>query len=367
MKLCILHCGQPKTGTTSLQAYLSANASRLREHGILYPLLGRTEEDRRQHGRLMRELDGVRKPGGAGGWAEAFEDEIEAHPHEVLLLSAEYLFGSLYFAGARGAHDHLVARGYRIETLAWLRDQPEYLNSSYVQQVKNVHEPETFASFAARRSREVNRKGHPSATRFGVLATLGERLPGTHGFRPYAADVRERGIEGDFVLALHAILDRHSFAPGLTAGEMAGWPVPPRANETEGPVLVAAARRVAGELAGGYRKRMLKYVTRGAFDIVRQGVAALGIADGRYSGLTPARYAAIRAGFAATNETFARSVWGREWDEVFPPRDPATLASNDLDDTQDPEGLRQVEAVVAEVLPRIRRAARRAERALETA
>ena len=41
LKLCILHCGHPKTGTSSLQRYLAANADNLAEHGILYPIIQR--------------------------------------------------------------------------------------------------------------------------------------------------------------------------------------------------------------------------------------------------------------------------------------------------------------------------------------
>lgn len=368
MRLCVLHAGQPKTGTTSLQTWLSANASGLRAHGVLYPLLGRTEgEKKRQHGKVLREIAGQRKLGRRAGLAGELEAEIAAEPHDVLLLSAEYLFNALFFRERAAIRDWLGARGYRIETLAWLRDQPDYLNSAYVQQVKKAHEVMDFDAYVERRGEADPEEGTFTSTWYGRLALPRHRRWGRHGFRPYGAAVRDRGIEADFMAALAEVLDRHGLAQGLAAAAARDFAPPERANESDGPVMVAAGRRIARLLAGSYRKRRLKFVTAGAYDILAAVLRELGIREPRYSALTPDRYARIRDRYRETNALFARRIWGRDWEEVFPERDPAALRSNDIDESGDAEGLRAVEEVVSRVMPRIERMVRQAERQLDPA
>ena len=50
-----LHIGFPKTGTTSIQTWLTEHAAALAAHGVLYPAIGRDgQEYQYGHHRLAR-------------------------------------------------------------------------------------------------------------------------------------------------------------------------------------------------------------------------------------------------------------------------------------------------------------------------
>ncbi|HEU0220772.1 MAG TPA: hypothetical protein VFR34_00985 [Paracoccaceae bacterium] len=366
MKLCVLHAGQPKTGSTSLQNYLSAHADALLRCGILYPRMGRTD-GRRQHGKVMRAIAGVRKLSHKEGLPEALAAEIAGHPHEVLLISAEYLFNALFFNERPPIRAFFEARGYRIETITYLRDQPDYLNSAYVQHVKKVHEILRFEEYVQQRSEADPEISVWASTYYHRLAAPRHRYWARHTFRPYGAEVRGRGIERDFMATLRQILDRHGLAPGLTGEVVTGLPLPERANEADGPLLVAAGRRIAAGLAERYPRRKLKFLTASGYHVLADTIREMGLREERYSALTPELYSRLRETYADTNARFARKAWQCTWADRFPPRDPATLRSNDIDDTQDPGQIRLVEEAVERALPKIERLVRRAERWLEQA
>ncbi|RMF38855.1 MAG: hypothetical protein D6754_06580 [Alphaproteobacteria bacterium] len=41
-RICIIHAGMPKTGSSALQSFLARGARRLRRRGMLYPRTGLT-------------------------------------------------------------------------------------------------------------------------------------------------------------------------------------------------------------------------------------------------------------------------------------------------------------------------------------
>jgi hypothetical protein len=129
----------------------------------------------------------------------------------------------------------------------------------------------------------------------------------------------------------------------------------PRVNENCGPVQVEIGRRLARHFMRGTDRRT-HYRTTVAFgDRVATTVARMLPEEPAYSGLTPDRYAMIRERMLARNDAFSRRIWGRDWAEVFPARDPATIASNDLDDTADRAGLDHAARITAALMPECER------------
>jgi uncharacterized protein (DUF1778 family) len=97
-----LHCGWPRTSTSSLQAALSAHRSSLADAGILFPekwwvTTGLGEN----HGGLVGLLDDTPEAGEA---REDFKRYLVAHSEDDVLLSAETLTEPLFF---RDRHDGL--------------------------------------------------------------------------------------------------------------------------------------------------------------------------------------------------------------------------------------------------------------------
>jgi hypothetical protein len=353
-KLCILHAGQPKTGSSSLQNYLAANDEALRAHGILYPRTDRANGVT-QHGALMRALAGRSRLRASEHLPELLSQELVATPHDVLLISAEYLSTPLYFQQEPAVWRFFRKRGYRIEVLTYLRDQPDFLNSAYVQIVKNARFAGNFDAFLDMRLRkDAGGAGHN--TDHSVIT--GSRLGwGGHSFLAYDADVRRGGIEQHFMTALRALLDRAGPAPGHSAGldaeAVRALPVPARVNEAEGPLVVAAGRRLAAELLLRFRGKVLYNLTLRTHRILHDCLGELGVTEQRYTAMTPYRYDRLRGHYRATNARFAGQFWDRAWDTAFPPADPAALASNDVDETGNPEQHERLAALLAIARPRV--------------
>jgi hypothetical protein len=353
MKLCIIHAGQPKTGTTALQAALSASDGWLLRNGILYPTLGRPPGQRRQHGNLVREISDVRRQRAGGSLLPAFLDEIARVPHEVLLLSAEFLFRIMFFSDRAAVQELLRAQGYAIETLTFLRDQPDFLNSAYAQYMRNARDPLSFDEFIASRSAPVNAEGQLEPLYYGRLTDPVHTAWGRHSFLPYTAAVRAGGIQHAFLAAVEPVLARHGFGGWLVPPEALAAAAGTRRNVSDGPVTIAAARRIARRLTRSYHFSELRDLSRGTAVILRRVVAAAGIAETPYCALTPERHARIRAIFRDSNAAFAATFWGRPWEEVFPARDPVELRCNDIDETGDPAMLRLVGHVVETTWPQV--------------
>lgn len=363
-RLCVLHAGMPKTGSSALQSFLAENASRLAGAGILYPRAGRPATASVGHNDLMRAIAGRPIMPGTERLPAALDAEIRRIPHEVLLISAEFLFGQLYFVPDTRIRDFLAARGYRLHVVTYLRDQPEQINSAYAQMTRTLRESCGFRAYLAERLRP-SASGGGRPLRLGRITVSGLGPWARHEFRPYDAALRRRGIEPDFLDALAAAMAEAGSGPRLDAAFRDRLRPVLRNNESCGPLQVDVSRRLAALLRRDLERREWLPAITGSEQIIGQHLAERPEAGTVYTALTPRRYRRIREVFAAENAVFARAVWGRDWEEVFPARDPAALVSNDPDDTGDPalraasdaalEALRpEVEAHIAKRLARLR-------------
>jgi hypothetical protein len=84
-----IHIGTPKTGTTSLQAFLTEHAAALEARGVIYPAVGRTH--RGKHHSLKAEL---RSTVGLGGpaWQELRELRNSKPDHRVLISEESFYY-----------------------------------------------------------------------------------------------------------------------------------------------------------------------------------------------------------------------------------------------------------------------------------
>ncbi|HEU0220771.1 MAG TPA: hypothetical protein VFR34_00980, partial [Paracoccaceae bacterium] len=152
-KLCILHSGMPKTGSSALQRYLARNAGKLRRHGILYARAGRGMFRGVEHGDLMRSISERPLYANTGHLPAELDRELRRTAHDVLLISSEYLYSPLYFNRNQKIQTFFRERGYEIHSVLYIRDQPDFVNSAYAQMVKTLHEPGSFEHFLELRLR----------------------------------------------------------------------------------------------------------------------------------------------------------------------------------------------------------------------
>ena len=129
-KACYLHIGLHKTGTTTVQAFLSHNASLLETNSVLFPKVGRALLG---HHNLAWELRGdPRFVRDRGDW-QALKEEIERSDCERILLSSED-FSLLDDHGLDGVANRL--RSHDVTIVCTLRRQDYLLNSIYTNFVR---------------------------------------------------------------------------------------------------------------------------------------------------------------------------------------------------------------------------------------
>ena len=141
----ILHVGQSKAGSTSIQNYLEKQYDRLTERGVLFPTsaLSRNnafDADRTAgHRQLLADIK--------AGDVSAFEDEVAKHDPHTIILSIEGMFSDLPDDTLKALGDFLGESD--IELVAVLRPQLEWLRSRYVEDVMTGFKSAFTDSFAA--------------------------------------------------------------------------------------------------------------------------------------------------------------------------------------------------------------------------
>nr|VFJ69647.1 MAG: hypothetical protein BECKFW1821C_GA0114237_101935 [Candidatus Kentron sp. FW] len=156
-----LHVGHHKTGTSTIQAFLYANRTKLARMGLDFPTRGiyyrppgMVENLSGGHrffafavtGTTPVWLDGgVRIPGGESS-IRALRQHLASHAGDVL-LSSEHFFTKIAPDELRGFFDGL---GFRIRILLYLRRQDLLLESLFNQNVKNGYVTVPFSRFVER-------------------------------------------------------------------------------------------------------------------------------------------------------------------------------------------------------------------------
>ncbi|MHA6263208.1 hypothetical protein ACXYMO_08405 [Arenibacterium sp. CAU 1754] len=145
----MLHIGQPKTGTTSLQHLLHTQSDHLAKAGVLYP---KTAEDWEQHSVLIPHLTRVKThtadchfpphwPGGSVPetsrlfWQSVREQMRDLRP-ELVILSGEGFFTIKKPAQLRRMSDLLTRKTSEVSVVAYLRSPVSLYASNYQQSMK---------------------------------------------------------------------------------------------------------------------------------------------------------------------------------------------------------------------------------------
>jgi len=124
----LIHLGNKKTGSTSLQGFLAKNQEVLDGRGVNFVSVGRRHIS---HNRLFRPL---RTEQAAEIWRE-IADEVAAAPNMVHLMSSEVFFDpSIAASMVNFMPDTLKAK---TRMVVYLRRQDQYLEAMYKQMTKN--------------------------------------------------------------------------------------------------------------------------------------------------------------------------------------------------------------------------------------
>jgi hypothetical protein len=304
MRLCYLHIGPHKTGSSSIQTLLFSVAEELNRQGFYIPDMVAIKAGGRHH-LIAQEL----RSGRGTGYLAGLAAELRRHDcPSPIVLSSEGLSLRIHEREARDRiADYFSDLGYAVTVLAHVRPQASRMNSLYTERIKKLIHDDTFDDFLTRfRADPLNDLG----TKFAGLLTDAR-------FRtvliPFNKALLRHGIGRDFLGRI-----------GADTGFL-GDTVEMARNESPGAKTVAALleigrRRRASGLAVSQESLVA------CASALRKMAGTLGWNADKYLGSTIAQRCATVAQFGAGNHAFAERVWQCSWSELFGEDDAALCA-----------------------------------------
>ena len=142
----VLHIGRHKSGTSSLQHFLSTRREKLDWDGILYPFAGST--NRIAHHALANACNPKQTDDSAlTSIIRDLQKEISGHHHTVL-ISSEAFQNITELQRLYGLMDTLAPKKVRV--ICYVREHLDYAISGYRQLVQNQQHFMTFGTYAHR-------------------------------------------------------------------------------------------------------------------------------------------------------------------------------------------------------------------------
>jgi len=301
MTRVVLHIGMHKTASTYIQKRLDANQPLLKQHGIRFD-----DDSKNQLKHAARRHDF--RP-----WNARLKQARSRNAD--LLISNEVLSHLLAEPCSKRAGDcigdwlirQFQRRDCRITVVAFLRDQPGFLNSHYAQHIRNFSLRCSFEAYAESVMQHRHPRGECDPERlFGWIQR--HSAVEVH-FLPYGG----RSGEDPFQQLLQTF-------GGPTAAD---WrPIPPE-NSQAGRLAVAISIRVQEQLEAQGIQLNSKTARREATHALLRRSRRYRWFQERFSGLTPELYQRIREHYGPVNERFAQRVWGgSSWAAFFPDAPP---------------------------------------------
>ena len=290
-RVCYIHVGPHKSGTTSIQWFLQENRTELLEHGYFVP---EGDTKRGAHHTLAEALAGL----DVGEQREPFVIRsiraITETPAETIIISSEALEGLLR------NRQHTEAFFNRIRELnlepkliLFPRNQPQWINSSYASTVKSFRRSDSFQpgilGFAQ----------SPDA-RFSRWIDLAEKHKAELIARPFSKEILRRGVIPEFLQSI-----------GITSSQFRDRDV--RRHEAVGPFTVSVAREVLRSVGKEMTWLQAKKCKVELAGYLRQNKCA----DTGYSGLSTALARHVEEELRSDNDVFAQRLWGKTWADVF--------------------------------------------------
>src|SRR5262249_29746704 len=290
-RICYIHVGPHKSGTTSIQWFLQENRAELLHRGYFVP---EGDTKRGAHHPLAEALTGL----DVGGHREPFVTQsiraIAETPAEAIIISSEALEGLLRNRQHTEAFFNRT-RELNLEPklVLFLRNQPQWINSSYASSVKSFRRSDSFQPGVVRFARS-------SDVKFSRWIELAETHNAELIARPFSKETLCRGVIPEFLRTI-----------GITSSQFRDRDV--RRHEAVGPFTVSVAREVLRSIG----KRLTWLQARRCKVKLAEYLRQNRIVDGGYCGLTTALARDGQEELRSDNDAFAQRVWGKSWADVF--------------------------------------------------
>jgi hypothetical protein len=307
-RVCYIHIGPHKTGTTSIQSFLKENRAKLLKHGYFVP------ETRNIHGghhALVRQLCGLAVPQHQRETAAEFASAIKDTPCEAIIISSEILDSLLLNQDcARQFFSLMDELNLEPKIVFFPRNQSQLLNSRYTEVVKVFQRSEPFETFVQADVR------HPSY-RYSYFIAVADAFSAKLIARAFTEETIVCGVVIEFLKAVD--IDPLQFQNTNV-----------RRNPGAGPFTISVARGVLRSLGGEARGLTWSQASRCGKTLAAY-LKEKGLADSGYCGLTTTLARQIETEWQPDNDGFAQAAWGRPWAEVFAGDVGREFKANDFD------------------------------------
>ncbi|MFD1704516.1 hypothetical protein ACFSCV_16030 [Methylopila henanensis] len=322
MRICHLHVGTPKTGSTTIQGFLQNRRDVIEARGLGLPTF--PPRTIAMTGRqLARHLPLEQDPAAPVTRSWRWLGRHLAATDGDLLITRESL--STDFAKAERfafVRQFFARRGVRLHIIGYVRDTPDRINATYTQHAKRLRLTRSFNRWIASASPEQN----PNFSPWRVFRHMIEADDVDLTLKSFEA-VKGRLVE-DFLETV-----------GRGDVDARGFDDRSYRNASPGPKAIEAALTIRRRLneRGFDPKALMDYSM--AFEAA---LAERGWNETAFFGPDPALAAQLSARYAEENDRFALAVWGRPWSErvaatdrlrnVFDPKRASLRDLADIDD-----------------------------------
>lgn len=298
-RVCYIHIGPHKTGTTAIQQALHNDARRLLNLGFYYPPVVDLVSGRRRNNHTP-----LSRPSNF-----RHDDLIETHywaelDRQLKLVDGAVVISSEHFAEMFKVDERYDAvvdffhdRDFRIVFVAYVRDQPAWLNSWYTQDQRNFMSRRTVAEF----------RDH--AIEAGLLDPW--RFLGRPMNDP-RVEVRVVSFEQAAAVGLP-----RSFYDAIGVPPRVKPTMPKQVNQNIGAKGLYAAQEIMRRVERRVRS-MPNYVH--LYESFKILMSARGWESRAYVGVTEADVDVLRQAYGESNDLFARRWFGCDWAEACPAR-----------------------------------------------
>ncbi len=293
-RVCYIHIGPHKTGTSSIQWFLKENRAELLKYGYFVP---ESETIHGAHHAIVRKLCGQELRDHQQSAAAKFARALNDTPSEVIVISSEALEGLLTNRDyAKIFFTRIGELNLEPKLVLFPRNQSQSINSRYSEVVKGFQESESFQAFALRVTPDFS-------VRYSPWIELADAYDAELIARPFTRETIARGVVPEFLLSI-----------GLNSSQFGDADV--RRNESTGPFTVSVARGVLRSI-GGTGKQLKWLQTVRCKKKLAVYLREKGLTDTGYCGLTTALARHIERELQSDNDEFAQRVWRRPWAEIF--------------------------------------------------
>src|SRR5215216_5792389 len=304
-RVCYVHVGPHKTGTTSIQWFLQENRAELLKLGYFVP---ESDTKRGAHHALAERLAGLDVGEDRESLVTRSIAAVAETPAQAVIISSEALEG--LFRNEQNTEaffNEIRELNLEPKLIVFPRNQPQWINSSYASSVRTFRRSDSFEVCALRFAQSPDAK-------FSRWIQLAE----THGAeliaQPFSKETLRRGVIPGFLRSI-----------GISSAQFRDHAV--RRNEAVGPFTVNVAREVLRSIG----KEMTWLQAKKCKVELARYLRENNCTDSGYCGLsTPlARY--VEEELRCDNDAFAQRVWQKRWADVFAPDVTEEFAPNDFE------------------------------------